>query len=109
MRIIDAVVSMLSTSLVAVAALRRVDPAITSGPTAGAIVRSTKVWSSVAGAQGTKKIFEPARRAQRRPRAGRRAEDAVLLAGGGAFVCPGPFLVVVFDPFLGMQEGVLAA
>src|ERR1041384_4209304 len=36
MRIIAAVVSMLSTIFVAVPALSRVDPAITSGPTAGA-------------------------------------------------------------------------
>ena len=64
MRIIAPVVSMLSTILVAVPALRRVDPAITSGPTAGAIVRSTKVCSSVRGSQVTKMIFEPARRAR---------------------------------------------
>src|ERR1041385_9305268 len=64
MRIIAAVVSMLSTIFVAVPALRRVDPAITSGPTAGAIVRSTKVCSSVRGSQVTKIIFEPARRAR---------------------------------------------
>ena len=58
------VVSMLSTILVAVPALSRVDPAMTSGPTAGAIVRSTKVCSSVRGSQVTKMIFEPARRAR---------------------------------------------
>ena len=63
MRIIAAVVSMLSTSLVAVPALRRVDPAMTSGPTAGAIVRSTKVCSSVRGSQVTKMMRAPARRA----------------------------------------------
>ena len=92
MRIIDAVVSMLSTILVAVPALSRVEPAITSGPTAGAIVRSTKVCSSVRGSQVTKMIFEPARRARvSAPRtnwrhaAGRHADDDVLLgrlAGG---------------------------
>ena len=64
MRIIDAVVSMFSTIFVAVPALRRVDPAITSGPTAGAMVRSTNVCSSVRGSQVTKMIFEPARRAR---------------------------------------------
>ncbi len=64
MRTIDAVVSMFRTIFVAVPALRRVEPAITSGPTAGAIVRSTKVCSSVRGSQVTKMIFEPARRAR---------------------------------------------
>ena len=64
MRIIAAVVSMLSTILVAVPALSRVDPAMTSGPTAGAIVRSTNVCNSVRGSQVTKMIFEPARRAR---------------------------------------------
>jgi hypothetical protein len=62
-RIIDAVVSMFSTILVAVPAFNRVDPAITSGPTAGAMVRSTNVCSSVRGSQVTKMIFEPALRA----------------------------------------------
>ena len=70
MRIIAAVVSMLSTILVAVPALSRVEPAMTSGPTAGAIVRSTKVCSSVRGSQVTKMIFEPAL-----PRARQRAAD----------------------------------
>ena len=70
MRIIAPVVSMLSTILVAVPALSRVDPAMTSGPTAGAIVRSTKVCSSVRGSQVTKMIFEPGA-----PRAGQRAAD----------------------------------
>ncbi len=59
-----AVVSMLSTIFVAVPALSRVDPAITSGPTAGAMIKSTKVCSSVRGSQVTKMIFEPARRAR---------------------------------------------
>ncbi len=63
-RIIDAVVSMLRTIFVAVPAFSRVEPAITSGPTAGAIVRSTKVCSSVRGSQVTNTIFEPARRAR---------------------------------------------
>ena len=48
-RIIAIVVSMLSTIFVAVPAFSRVDPAMTSGPTAGAICRSTKVCSSVPG------------------------------------------------------------
>ena len=64
MRIIAAVVSMFRTSLVAVPALSRVEPAITSGPTAGAIVRSTNVCSSVLGSQVTKMIFDRARRAR---------------------------------------------
>src|SRR5262249_38931302 len=56
-----AVVSMLNTIFVAVPAFKRVDPAITSGPTAGAIVRSTKVCSSVRGSHVTNMIFDPAR------------------------------------------------
>src|SRR4249919_2100775 len=78
MRIIDAVVSMFSTILVAVPALRRVEPAMTSGPTAGAMVRSTKVCSSVCGSQVTKTTREPACR----PRVSApRTEDRVLAAG----------------------------
>ena len=64
MRTIAAVVSMFRTILVAVPALRRVDPAMTSGPTAGAIVRSTNVCSSVRGSHVTKMILDPARRAR---------------------------------------------
>src|SRR5205809_479248 len=60
----DVVVSMLRTILVAVPALSRVEPAITSGPTPGAIVRSTKVCSSVRGSHVTKMIFDCARRAR---------------------------------------------
>ncbi len=67
MRTMAAVVSMLRTILVAVPAFRRVEPAITSGPTAGAIVRSTKVCSSVPGKQVTKMILAPACRARVRP------------------------------------------
>ncbi len=63
-RIIAAVVSMLRTIFVAVPAFSRVDPAITSGPTAGAIVRSTNVCSSVFGSHVTKRIFAPAFRAR---------------------------------------------
>jgi len=48
---------------VAVPAFRRVEPAMTSGPTAGAMVTSTNVCSSVCGSQVTKMIFEPALRA----------------------------------------------
>ncbi len=53
-------VIMFSTSFVAVPAFSRVEPAITSGPTAGAIVRSTNVWSSVRGSQVTKMMRAPA-------------------------------------------------
>ena len=67
MRTIAAVVSMLRTSFVAVPAFRRVEPAITSGPTAGAMVRSTNVCSSVLGSQVTKMIFEAALRARVKP------------------------------------------
>ena len=48
----------------AVPALSRVDPAISSGPTAGAICRSTKVCSSDLGQQVTKMILAPALRAR---------------------------------------------
>ena len=58
---------MLSTIFVAVPALRRVEPAMISGPTAGAICRSTKFWSSDPGQQVTKMIFAPALRARTRP------------------------------------------
>ena len=58
------VVSMFSTSLVAVPALSRVDPAITSAPTPGAIVRSTNVCSSLSGSQVTKTVRAPALRAR---------------------------------------------
>jgi len=47
-----------------VPAFRRVEPAITSAPTAGEIVRSTNVCSSVCGSQVTKMIRAPARRAR---------------------------------------------
>ena len=64
MRTMAPVVSMLSTIFVAVPALSRVDPAMTSGPTPGAMVRSTKVCSSVRGSHVMKMIFDPARRAR---------------------------------------------
>ena len=64
MRTIAPVVSMLSTSLVAVPAFRRVEPAMTSAPTPGAIVRSTNVCSSVPGSQVTKMMRAPALRAR---------------------------------------------
>ena len=54
---------MLSTILVAVPALRRVEPAMISGPTAGAMVRSTKACSSFRGSHVTKTTRDPALRA----------------------------------------------
>jgi hypothetical protein len=65
--IIETVVSMLSTSLVAVPAFSRVEPAMISGPTAGAMIRSTKFCSSEPGQQVTKMILAPAFRARVRP------------------------------------------
>jgi hypothetical protein len=65
--IIEMVVNMFSTSFVAVPALSRVDPAMISGPTAGAICRSTKFWSSDPGQHVTKMIFAPAFRARVSP------------------------------------------
>ena len=116
MRTIDAVVSMLRTILVAVPALRRVEPAMTSGPTAGAIVRSTNVCSSVRGSQVTKMIFEPARRARvSAPRTNGVMPLAdtpmttSFLVGLQAVDRARAFFVVVLDAFLGVQERVLAA
>ncbi len=97
---------MFSTILVAVPALSRVEPAMTSGPTAGAIVRSTKVWSSVPGKQVTKMIRAPAWRARVRPP---RTNGVMPLAdtptttsfdvGRRRAIDRAPFLVVVFDAF----------
>ena len=61
---IATVVSMLSTILVAVPAFSRVEPAMTSGPTAGEMTMSTKVCSSVPGQQVRKTILTPFRRAR---------------------------------------------
>jgi hypothetical protein len=63
MSTIAPVVSMLSTSFVAVPAFSLVEPAITSAPTAGEMVMSTNVCSSVAGSQVTKMMRDPALRA----------------------------------------------
>src|ERR1043166_2753970 len=109
MRIIAAVVSMLRTIFVAVPALSRVEPAITSGPTAGAIVRSTKVCSSVRGSQVTKMILEPARRAGEGAAnelghpARRYADDHVLLGRSQPVDRPHALFVVVLDPFARFQ------
>jgi hypothetical protein len=62
--IIEMVVSMFSTILVAVPAFRRVEPAMISGPTAGAICRSTKFCSSEPGQHVTKMIRARALRAR---------------------------------------------
>ena len=61
---IEMVVSMFSTILVAVPAFNRVDPAMTSGPTSGAMITSTNVWSSLPGQHVTKTIFTFDRRAR---------------------------------------------
>ena len=60
----EMVVNMLSTILVAVPALSRVEPAMTSGPTAGAMTTSTKVCSSVPGQQVMNTTLAPPRRAR---------------------------------------------
>src|SRR5258708_2248496 len=60
---------MFSTILVAVPAFRRVEPAMISGPTDGAVIRSTKFLSSEPGQQVTKMILAPALRPRARPRA----------------------------------------
>ena len=89
---------------------------MTSGPTAGAIVRSTNVCSSVRGSQVTKMIFEPGapRPGQRaahelRHAARRHADDHVLLGRPQPVDDARAFLVVVLDAFLGLQDRVLAA
>ena len=61
---IATVVSMLSTILVAVPAFSRVEPAMTSGPTAGEMTMSTKVCNSVPGQQVRNTILTPLRRAR---------------------------------------------
>ena len=116
MRTMAPVVSMFSTILVAVPALRRVEPAITSAPTPGAIVRSTNVCSSVPGSQVTKMIRAPAlpRARERaahelRHAAGRDADDDVLLGRPQARDRPRAFLVVVLDAFLRAEDRVAAA
>ena len=116
MRTIAAVVSMLRTSLVAVPALSRVEPAMTSGPTAGAIVRSTNVCSSVRGSHVTKMIFAlglaRARQAAahvRRHAAGRHADDDVLLRRLEPLDRARAVLVAVLGAFLRVEERVLAA
>ena len=107
---------MLSTILVAVPAFRRVEPAMISGPTAGAIWRSTKFWSSEPGQQVTKMIFAPALRArvsaaahERRHAARRDADDDILLAEAQPSDAARAFLVVVLDPFLRAEDGLLSA
>ena len=106
---------MFSTILVAVPALRRVEPAISSGPTAGAICRSTKFCSSEPGQQVTKMIFAPALRARVRPP---RTNGVMPLADtpmttSAAEAQPadaaGAFFVVVLDAFLGLEHRLLAA
>jgi hypothetical protein len=67
MRTIAMVVSMFSTIFVAVAALRRVDPVSTSGPTPGAMTRSTKFCKSAPGQQVTKMMRSPLLRARVSP------------------------------------------
>ena len=116
MRIIAPVVSMFSTILVAVPALSRVDPAITSGPTAGAIVRSTNVCSSVRGSQVTKMIFDPARRARvSAPRTNcvmplaDTPMTTSFFVGRRRLIDRAPFLVVVLDAFLRAEDRALAA
>ncbi len=107
---------MLSTILVAVPALRRVEPAMISGPTAGAICRSTKFCSSDPGQQVTKMIFAPALRARVRPP---RTNGVMPLADTPTTrrgvdsrrrpMLRAPFLEVVLDAFLGPEHGLLAA
>jgi hypothetical protein len=116
MSTIAPVVSALSTSLVAVPALSRVDPAITSAPTAG---RNRQVHERLqlgAGSQVTKMIRDPALRARvSAPRTncvmplGRHADHDVGLGRVEARHRPRAFFVVVLDAFLGAEDRVAAA
>src|SRR5204863_9571528 len=58
-----AVVSVLRTSLVAVPALSRVEPASTSGPVAGATTTSAREPRAVVGLHATSTVRAPRRRA----------------------------------------------
>jgi hypothetical protein len=83
MRTIAPVVSMFSTSLVAVPALSRVDPAMTSAPTPGAN--------------------------ELRHSAGRHTNDDVFLRRPQPRDRPRTFFVVVFDAFLRRKRRVATA
>ena len=107
---------MFNTSLVAVPALSLVDPAMTSGPTDGAMVKSTKVCSSVRGSQVTKMIFgsgpsRPCQRAahERRHPARRHPDDDVTFRGFESVHRSRAFLVIVLDAFLRAHYRALAA
>ena len=107
---------MLSTILVAVPALRRVDPAMTSGPTAGAMIRSTKFCSSVPGQHVTKMMRAPFLRAPvsaprtncvmplaETPMTTSRLDDAQARDAARAF------FEVVLDALARAEHGLLAA
>ena len=92
-RTIAAVVSMLSTILVAVPAFSRVDPAITSGPTVSTMATSARSFSSDRGSQVMPMMRRFAARAardgaphERRDAARGNANDDILArrAGGRA-------------------------
>ena len=98
------------------AAFSRVDPAMTSAPTPGAIVRSTNVCSSVAGSQVTKMMRAPAWRARvSAPRTNcvmPLADTPMTMSffvGSQAGDRAGALLVVVFDAFLRGEDGVAPA
>ena len=107
---------MLSTSLVAVPALSRVEPAMISGPTAGRdrqIDEGLQLVARIAGHEHDARagLAGAGQRAahERRHAAGRHADDDVLLGRIEARDRPRAFLVVVFGAFLGADDGVLAA
>ena len=116
MRTIVAVVSMLRTSFVALAAFSRVDPAMTSGPTPSAMVRSTNVCSSAPGSQVTKMMRAPAFRAAASPP---RTNGVIPLAetptktsrlvGPQPRDRPGPRVVAVLRALAGLEPRRLAA
>ena len=116
MRTMAMVVSMFSTILVAVPALSRVDPVSTSGPTLGAMIRSTKFWRSAPGQQVTKMMRRPLLRARVsaprtngvRPLA-ETPTTTSFFVGRSRAIARAPFLVVVLDAFLRLEDRVLAA
>ncbi len=104
---------MFSTSLVAVPAFSRVDPAMTSAPTPGAIVRSTNVCNSVPGSHVTKMIRVPTLRAiVSAPRTNcviPLAETPMtmsFLRGRRRETARAPSFVVILDTFFGREDGV---
>ena len=107
---------MLRTILVAVPALRRVEPAMISGPDRrgdGEVDEGLQLVARIAGHEHHARagLAGAGQRAahERRHAAGRDADDDVLLGRVEPRDGAGAFFVVVFGAFLGADDGVLAA